>query len=114
VLSIASFATPPFQKVCGNRHVANIIISLTSDVHCNVCRSKPKDVNFEFLCATILTIEKHMLLTIEGKWLETIVHMIEFTFLVSLRQKQVQLLISIWICGKFYLLPTSNLILNNF
>jgi hypothetical protein len=114
VLSITNLATPPFQKVCGNHRVANIIISLTNDVHCNVCCSKPKDINSKFLCATILTSEKHMLLTIEGKWLETIKHMIEFTFLVSLRQKQVQLLISIWICGKFYLLPTSNLNLNNF
>jgi hypothetical protein len=67
VLSIASLAKPPFQKVCGNRHVANIIISLTSHVHCNVCCSKPKDVKSRFLCATIPTSEKHMSLTIEGK-----------------------------------------------
>jgi mRNA-degrading endonuclease HigB of HigAB toxin-antitoxin module len=79
-----SLVTPPFQKVCDNRRVANIIISLTSDVHCNVCRSKPKDVKYGFLCATILTSKKHMLLTIEGKWLKTIVHMIEFTFWLCL------------------------------
>jgi hypothetical protein len=66
MLSIASLAKPPFQKVCGNRRVTNIIILLISDVHCNVCCSKPKDVKYGFLCATIPTSEKHML-TIEGK-----------------------------------------------
>jgi mRNA-degrading endonuclease HigB of HigAB toxin-antitoxin module len=114
VLCIASLATPPFQKNCSNRRFTNIIILLTSDVHCNVRHSKPKDLKSGFLCATIPTNEKHMLLTIEGKWLKTIVHMIKFTFLALPHHKQVSLLVSIWICGKFYLLPTFNLVWNNF
>jgi hypothetical protein len=47
-----------------------------------------------------------MLLTIEGKWLEAIVHMIESEFLDLPSPKQVQLLISIHIYGKFCLLIT--------
>jgi hypothetical protein len=58
VLSIASLATPPFQKFCSNRRVVNIIISLTNDVHYNVYHSKPKDVKSRFLCATIPTNKK--------------------------------------------------------
>jgi hypothetical protein len=46
-----------------------------------------------------------MLLTIEDKWLEAIVHMIESKFLDLPRPKQVQLLILIHIHGKFWLLP---------
>jgi hypothetical protein len=42
-----------------------------------------------------------VLLTIEGKWLEAIVHMKEFEFLDLSHPKQVQLLISINIHGKF-------------
>jgi hypothetical protein len=47
-----------------------------------------------------------MLLTIEGKWLEAIVHMTESKFLDLLCSKQVQLLISICIHGKFHLSTT--------
>jgi hypothetical protein len=47
-----------------------------------------------------------MLLTIEGKWLETIVHMMKSKFLDLLCPKQVQFFISIRIHGKFWLLPT--------
>jgi hypothetical protein len=51
-----------------------------------------------------------ILLTIKGKWLEAIVHMIEFEFLNLAHLKQVQLLISICVCSKFQLLPTSTLV----
>ncbi len=47
-----------------------------------------------------------MLLTIEGTWLERIVHIIEIEFLDLFRLKQVQLLISICIHGKFWLSTT--------
>jgi hypothetical protein len=42
-----------------------------------------------------------MLLIIEGKWLEAIVHMTKFEFLDLPHPKQVQFLISICIHGKF-------------
>jgi hypothetical protein len=45
-----------------------------------------------------------MLLIIEGKWLEVIVHMTKFEFLDLFHPKQV--LISICIHGKFQLSPT--------
>jgi hypothetical protein len=45
-------------------------------------------------------------LAIKGKWLEAIVHMTNFEFLNLVRPKQVQLLISIHVCGKFELLLT--------
>jgi hypothetical protein len=51
-----------------------------------------------------------VLLTIEGKWLETIVHMTSFEFLNLPCPKQVQLLISIHIHGEFCLLTTSTLV----
>jgi hypothetical protein len=40
VLSIISSATPPFQKICGNCQVPNVIIFPTGGVHYNVCCSK--------------------------------------------------------------------------
>jgi hypothetical protein len=49
-----------------------------------------------------------VLLTIEGKWLEAIMHMTKFEFLNFPRPKQVQLIISICIHGKFRLLTTSH------
>ncbi len=51
-----------------------------------------------------------MLLTIEGKWLKAIVQMPNFAFLDLIHPKQMQLLISIYIHGKFQLLCTSILI----
>jgi hypothetical protein len=52
---------------------------------------------------SIATNDELMLLTIKGKWLETIVHMIESKFLDLLCPKQVQFLISICIHGNFSL-----------
>ncbi len=54
--------------------------------------------------------DEHVLLTIEGKWLEAIVHMTKFEFLDLPRLKQVQLLISIHIHGKFRLSTTYALV----
>jgi hypothetical protein len=54
-----------------------------------------------FLHASIITKDKHVLLIIEGKWVEVIVHMKEFEFLDLPCPKQVQLFISIHIHGKF-------------
>jgi BarA-like signal transduction histidine kinase len=72
---------PPFQKVCGNRCVANIIILPIGHVHCNVCYSKSMAKKSRFLSATITTCKEPMLLTIENKWLEAILCMIESMFL---------------------------------
>ncbi len=50
-----------------------------------------------FLCGSIATNDEHVLLTIEGKWLEAIMHMTKFEFLYLNHPKQVQLFISIHI-----------------
>ncbi len=111
VLFITSLATLQFQKVCANHHVTlNVIICSTCDVHCNACHSKSKVHKSSFLWGSIVTNDGRILLTIKGKWLEAVVHMIEFEFLNLAHSKQVQLLISIRVCGKFQLLPTSTLI----
>jgi hypothetical protein len=81
VLSIDSPIAPPFQKVCENCHVANVIIFSTSDVHCNACHSKSIVKKLGFFHGSIAINDELVLLTIEGKWLEAIVHIIEFKFL---------------------------------
>jgi hypothetical protein len=110
VLSITALVTPPFQKVCRNCHVANVIISLAGGVYCNTCHSKSTVQKLGFLRGSTATNDDHVLLTIEGKWLEAIVHMTKSEFLNLLCPKQVQLLISIRIYGKFRLLTTSTFI----
>jgi hypothetical protein len=110
VLFIASPSTPPFQKVCGSCHVANVNISPTCGVYYNACRSISTIQKLSFLCGSIITNDEHMLLTIENKWLETIVHMTKFELLDLPYPKQVQLFISIHIHGKFCLSTTSALV----
>jgi hypothetical protein len=110
MLSITSPTAPPFQKVCENYHVANVIISLMGGVHCNVCRSKSTIQKLSFLHGSITTNNEPMLLTIEGKWLEKIVHMTKSEFLDLPHPKQVQLFISIRTHGKFRLLTKSALV----
>ncbi len=100
-LSIVSLTTLPFLKVCGNCHVANVTISLTCGVYCNACHSKSNVQKFGFFRGSIATNDEPMLLTIEGKWLETIMHMMETEFLDFPPPKQVQLLISIHTHGNF-------------
>jgi hypothetical protein len=106
MLSIVSPTTLPFQKICGNCHVANVIIFPTSSVYCNACRSKSTIQKLSFLCGSIATNDEHMLLIIKGKWLEAIVHVIKSEFLDLPCPKQVQFLNSIHIDGKFCLLST--------
>ncbi len=62
--------------------------------------------NQMFLWDSITTKDEFILLTIEGKWLEVIVHMIEFELLNLIHPKQIQFLVSITVCGKFQLSPT--------
>jgi hypothetical protein len=81
VLSIISPIVFSIQKVCGNCHVANVIISPTSGVHCNVCCSKSMVQKLNFLHGSIATNDEPMLLTIDDKWFEIIVHMIKSEFL---------------------------------
>jgi hypothetical protein len=110
MLSIVSLDAPPFQKVCGNCHAVDVTISPISGVYCNICYSKSTVQKLGFLHGSIATNDEHVLLTIEGKWFEAIVHMIKFEFLNLLHSKQVQFFISIHIHGKFHLLTTSTLI----
>jgi hypothetical protein len=106
-MSIASFVAFPFQKVCGNCHVTDVIISPVGGVYCNTCCSKSIVQKLSFLHGSIATNDEPVLLTIEGKWLEVFVHMTEFEFLDLPCLKQIQLLISIRIHGKFRLSTTS-------
>ncbi len=103
MLSIVSPFTLPFQKVW-IYHVAIVIICSTNDVHCNVCHSKSKVHKLGFLNGVPI------LLIIEGKWLEAIVHMIKFEFLNLVHSKQVELLISVCVYGKFQISFTSALL----
>jgi hypothetical protein len=57
--------------------------------------------NQSFLHGSITINDEHVLLTIEGKWFETIVHITKFEFLDLPHPKQIQFLISIHIHGKF-------------
>ncbi len=110
MLLITNLATLPFQKVYGNHHVTlNVIICSICDVHCNACHSKSKVHKSSFLWGSISTNDGPILLTIEGKWFETIMHMTKFEFLNLARLKQVQFLVAIF-CGKFEMLPTSALV----
>jgi hypothetical protein len=54
-----------------------------------------------FLRGSIATNVELVLLTIEGKWFEAIVHMTKFEFLDLPHPKQIKLFISIRIRGKF-------------
>ncbi len=109
VLSVASLTTLPFQKMCGNCHVMDVIICSTTDVHCNACNSKSNVHKSYFFHGSIATNDGSMLLTIEGKWHKMILLMTKFEFLDLVHSKQIQLFISIHICGKFQLSPTSTL-----
>jgi hypothetical protein len=107
MLLIIRPTTPMFQKICGNCHVANIIIFPTSGIHCSACYSKSKVQKLNFFHGSITTNDELVLLIIKRKCLEVIVHMIESEFVYSLHPKQVQLFISICIHSKFQLLTTS-------
>jgi hypothetical protein len=88
-LSIISPIVPPFQKKCGSCHVLDVIISPMGGVYCNDCCSKSVVQKLGFLPGSIITNDEPMLLTIENKWFEAIVHMIEFEFLDLLHPKQI-------------------------
>jgi hypothetical protein len=61
VLSIDSPIAPPFQKLCENCHVANVIISPTSDVHYNACHSKSIVQKLGFLHGSIAINDEYVL-----------------------------------------------------
>jgi hypothetical protein len=81
------------------------MISLIGEMHCNACNLKSNVYKSNFFCGTIATNDKPLLMIIEGKSLEAIVHMIEFALFNLLCFKQDQLLVSIEIHGKFLLSP---------
>jgi hypothetical protein len=60
-----------------------------NDVHCIIYCSKSKVHKSSFLRGSITTNDGPILSTIEGKWLETIVHMTKFEFLNLAHPKQV-------------------------
>jgi hypothetical protein len=89
MLTINNFVVPLFFFKCQNCHVVDGINYLMGNVHCNAC-SKSKVKKLSFLCDSITANNKSML-TIEGKWLEGIVHMIKFAFLNFLHPKKIQI-----------------------
>jgi hypothetical protein len=58
---------PPFQKACDNCYGGDVIISPTSDVHCNACHSKLIVQKLGFFRGSMLINDELVLLTIEGK-----------------------------------------------
>jgi hypothetical protein len=66
VLSITSIIVPPFQKICGNCHVANVTISTIGGVYYNARCSKLMVQKLGFLHDSIATNDEYVLLTIEG------------------------------------------------
>lgn len=62
----------------GDSHVTNVIICSMSDVYYNVCHSKSKVHESSFLPSSIVTNDGPILLSIEGKWFEVIMHMTKF------------------------------------
>jgi hypothetical protein len=93
----------PFQKVCGNCHVANVAISAIGGVYYNAHCSKSTVQKLGFLRDSIVTNDELVLLTIEGEWLEAIMYMTKLEFLDLPHLKQIQFIISIHIHGKFHL-----------
>jgi len=87
VLSITSPIVPPFQKVCGNCHIADVIISPMGSVHYNPCCSKSTIQKSCFLHDSITTNDEHALLTIKAKWFEVIMHMMESEFFIFASSK---------------------------
>jgi hypothetical protein len=60
-----------------------VVASTNDDVHCNVCGVKTTIKKVGFLQASIVpTIGDHVFSTIERKWLEVVVGMLEVDFLV--------------------------------
>ncbi len=117
VLSIISSIVHPFQKVCGNCHVANVIIFARGGVYYNACCSKSIVQKLNFFDSSIATNDKLVLLIIKGKWLETIVHMTKFEFLICFVQNkfdfsfQFTFMVNFDYCSHLPLLPfkkTSN------
>jgi hypothetical protein len=60
-----------------------------SGVHCNACCSKSMVKKLSFFCGSIATNAELVLLTIEGKWFEAIVHMTKSEFLDLFHPKQI-------------------------
>jgi len=81
-----------------------------SDVHCNVYHSKSHVHKSSFLWGSIATNDGLILVTIDGKWLEAIMHMTKFEFINLVHSKQVQLFVSICVFSQFQLSPTFALI----
>ncbi len=80
------------------------------DLHYNVYHSKSHVHKLSFLRSSIATNDGPILLTIEGKLLEAIVHMTKFEFINLGHSKQVQLLVSICVFSIFQLSSTFSFI----
>jgi hypothetical protein len=81
----------------------NIVVVITnSNVHCNMYGVKTTIKKVGFLQAsTAPTIGNHVPFTVEGKWIEAMVGMLNADFFVQRHPKQVQLLIKTKLQSKF-------------
>jgi hypothetical protein len=80
-------------------------LQLATFVIANGLKSKIEKIIY--LCAFIATNNEHVLLTIEGKWMEAIVYMTISKLFNCLHLKEVQIFNKIHIYGKFWLAHTS-------
>jgi hypothetical protein len=75
--------TPPLQKLCAKCQALNIVVSTTNDdVNYNVCHGKTTIKKARYLHTSIVTTRDPIILTIKGKWLKLVVHMLKTNFLI--------------------------------
>ncbi len=104
ILFVLNPTALPLQKLCVKCHALDTIVSTTNDdVNCNVCHGKTTIKKARYLCASIATTEDPIILTIEGKWIKGVVHMLETNFLILPHPKEVQLFIKKKLLGKLLL-----------
>jgi hypothetical protein len=110
-LSVTSPAITPYKYVCRQCNLSNLII-VEEGFYCNVCHSPQQVLKQAYLRGKITTTSQAVTMYLEGKWLQTLVRMLEEQFLNLSRGEQVKVFTTFRIKGTFWLIPMS--ILNGF
>jgi hypothetical protein len=88
----------------------NVVVASTNgNVHYNECHVKITIKNFDYLQASIAMTKNLIILTIEDKWLDAMLGMLEGNFFNQPHPKQTQLLNKTKLWGKFILTTTFQL-----
>jgi hypothetical protein len=95
-LSIASPAVAPYKYVCKQCNLSNLIV-----VEEGFYYSPQQVFNQAYLYGKITTTSQVVTMYLEGKWLQTLVRMLEEQFLNLSRGEQVKMLTTFWIKGTF-------------